>query len=147
MRTFFRDIFPDPAALADLMVFGGREQSRLHGNRDVTKSKDTALVGSMGLVNTSNDFGASKAPAGLDLVTKGLQKAHLVLLDKILKRRVPFITRPLSITEGLPEPPIMMLLDELLTRHVPFITRPLFITECLHWGTTGVEVDFKHISR
>ena len=43
MRTFFRDKFSDPAALADLMEFGGREQAELHGNRGVTKSKDNAL--------------------------------------------------------------------------------------------------------
>ena len=45
MRTFFRDKFSDLAALADLMVFGGREQAGLHGNRDVTKSKDKASGG------------------------------------------------------------------------------------------------------
>ena len=45
MRTFFRDKFSDPAAIADLLVFGGREQVRYHGNRDVTKSKDKAFGG------------------------------------------------------------------------------------------------------
>ena len=46
MRTFFRDKFSDPAALADLMVFGGRELNDLHGNRGVTKSKDNASTSS-----------------------------------------------------------------------------------------------------
>ena len=66
MRTFFRDKFSDPAALADLMVFGGRELSYSRGNRDVTTSKDKAFGGLWN--HTPNDFGASKAPAGLDLV-------------------------------------------------------------------------------
>ena len=69
MLKFFRDKFSDPAALADLMVFGGREQADSCGNRDVTKSKDKAPVDTMCLVNTQNDFGAYKAPAGLDLVS------------------------------------------------------------------------------
>ena len=68
VRRYFRDKLSALAALDDLMEIGGREQAEYRGNRGVTKSKDTALVGSMGLVNTSNDFGASKAPAGLDLV-------------------------------------------------------------------------------
>ena len=50
------------------MEFGGREQAELHGNRGVTKPTNKASGGLYGLVNTQNDFGASKAPAGLDLV-------------------------------------------------------------------------------
>ena len=45
MRTFFRDKFSDPAALADLMVIGGRELNYFHGNRGVTKSKDKSSDG------------------------------------------------------------------------------------------------------
>ena len=45
MRSFFRDKFSDPAALADLMVIGGREQADFHRNRGVTKSKDKASGG------------------------------------------------------------------------------------------------------
>ena len=45
MRTFFRDIFFDLAARADLMVIGGRELADSPGNRDVTKCKDRASGG------------------------------------------------------------------------------------------------------
>ena len=76
----FRFIFVDFACTTDFVVFGGREEADLHENRDVTKSKDNASGGlyiAMGLVNTQNDFGASKAPAGLDLLMIGAKLDEL----------------------------------------------------------------------
>ena len=66
MRTFFRDKYSDQASIVDFVVFGGHELTDYQRNRDVTKSKDKA---SDGLWKTErNDFGASEAPVGLDLV-------------------------------------------------------------------------------
>ena len=55
------------------MVFGDRELSDSPGNRGVTNPRIRLPVGSMGSVNTQNDFGASKAPAGLELLMSQLK--------------------------------------------------------------------------
>ena len=64
MRTFFRDTFSDPAALADLMVFGDREQAEFHGNRGVTKSKDKDSSGLYGLAKHSERLRRLQGPCG-----------------------------------------------------------------------------------
>ena len=54
-------------------VYGGREQADKQENRDVTKHRiEQGLTQEMILCTLEalrNDFGASKAPPGLDLVT------------------------------------------------------------------------------
>ena len=77
MRTFFRDKFSDQASIVDLVVIRGREQAELGGNRGVTISRVRLPVCSTGLVNTQNDFGASKAPAGLDLEIDQISRGSL----------------------------------------------------------------------
>ena len=64
MRTFFRDKFSDPAAITDLMVFGGRELSRLHGNRGVTKYKDKAYEGLYTFGKSLERLRCLQGPAG-----------------------------------------------------------------------------------
>ena len=54
----------DLAALADLMVFGGREQADSCRNRGVTKSKDKAFGGLWELGNTLKRLRRLQGPRG-----------------------------------------------------------------------------------
>ena len=64
VRTFFRDKFSDPAAVADLMVFEGHELAEFHRNRGVTKSKDKASGGLYRHGKHSERLRRLRGPAG-----------------------------------------------------------------------------------
>ena len=64
MRTFFRDKFSDPAALADLMVFGGREQAEFHGIEVSQNPRIKLLEVFLHLINHSERLRCLQGPAG-----------------------------------------------------------------------------------